>query len=369
MSDAVPDTLTAGPPPRDRRIVVTAAVSVALHLALIGFVLLPRLHLPEPTEPPAVNVDLVPPEAVSSVELASSEMASSSREMPSSEMSSSDAPSSELTSSELMSSIEPPSSAEASSALASSAGMSSATSEAPSAASEPASSVTPPVPMERPIVIPVGPSAESSEETSSASDTSASEETSSVASASEEPSSAASELVSSEAASSAASETADASALTTTDAGASDAIAQASSEPAEAASPEPKPVVSGALHTAKRFYLEAMLSAPAMARARDAIKKLPPEKRLSQTCNIEAIGQLGNAGKGYNPDALVADALAKPVMADSSFTVVGGAFRSDGKWRAISYDCALSKDLGSVTSFSYRVGGDVTAQLRAKLGD
>ncbi len=351
MSDAVPDSLTAGPPPRDRRIVVTAAVSVVLHLALIGFVLLPRLHLPEPAEPPAVNVDLVPPEQVSSVEAVSSEAPSSQ-----------DLPSSEAPSSELASSAEPPSSAEASaeaasSELASSVEPSSAASEAPSAASEPASSVAPPVPMARPIVIPVGPSAESSQETSSVPDTSASEEASS----------AASEVASTEA-SSAASETADASALTTTDTGASDAIAQASSTPEEAAAADTKPIVSGALHTAKRFYLDAILSVPAMARAAEAIKKLPPEKRLSQTCNIEAIGQLGNAGKGYNPDALVADALAKPVMEGSSFNVLGGAFRSDGKWRAISYECMLSKDLTAVKSFSYRVGGDVTAQLKAKVG-
>jgi len=224
--------------------------------------------------------------------------------------------------------------------------------------------------MARPIVIPVGPSVQSSEIASSAADSSASEEASSAAeaSASEASTSAASELASSEAASSEA--TTDASALTT-DTGASDTIAQASSEPADAAgaSAEPKPVVSGTLHTAKRFYLDAILSVPAMARAAEAIKKLPPEKRLSQTCNIEAIGQLGNAGKGYNPDALVADALAKPVMAGSSFTVMGGAFRSDGKWRAISYECTLSSDLSAVKSFSYRVGGDVTAQLKAKLGD
>jgi hypothetical protein len=361
MSDAVPDSLTAGPPPRDRRIVVTAAVSVALHLTLIGLVLLPRLHLPEPAEPPAVNVDLVPPEQVSSIEPVSSS------EMPSSQ----ELPSSEALSSELASSAEP-SSAEASSEAASSEIASSAeassAAEQPSAVSEPASSIAPPVPMARPIVIPVGPSAESSQETSSVPDTSASEEPSSAeTSASEEASSAASEESSADA-SSAASQTADASTLTTTDTGASDAIAQTSSEPVEAAAADTKPIVSGALHTAKRFYLDAILSVPAMARAAEAIKKLPPEKRLSQTCNIEAIGQLGNAGKGYNPDALVADALAKPVMEGSSFNVLGGAFRSDGKWRAISYECTLSKDLTAVKSFSYRVGGDVTTQLKAKVG-
>ena len=58
MSDAVPDSLIAPPiAPRDRRIVATALLSVGLHLLLLGLVLLPRLHLPEPDEPPAIAVD------------------------------------------------------------------------------------------------------------------------------------------------------------------------------------------------------------------------------------------------------------------------------------------------------------------------
>ncbi|HVY51592.1 MAG TPA: DUF930 domain-containing protein, partial [Devosia sp.] len=123
------------------------------------------------------------------------------------------------------------------------------------------------------------------------------------------------------------------------------------------------------LHVARHFYLKAMLDAPAMARAREAIKTLPPDKRLVQTCNIEAVGQLGSAGRGFAPDAVIADALAAPVADGSTFTVTGGAFRSDGKWRALAYTCTLSKDLGSIKSFSYRIGDDVTATLKSRLGE
>ena len=94
MSDALPDALTAVPPPRDRRIVATAAISVALHMMLLVWLVLPRIGLPEPAEPPAVNVDLVPPPEQSSLE-ASSSMAPSSQVLPSS----TEAPSSEAASS------------------------------------------------------------------------------------------------------------------------------------------------------------------------------------------------------------------------------------------------------------------------------
>ena len=380
MSDAVPDALTAVQPPRDQRIVATAVVSVALHLALIGWLVLPRLGLPEPADPPAVNVDLVPPPELSSLEASSSLMPSSQEATSSAEDASSGAASSAEPSSAEPPSGEPssaePSSGETSAALSSAESAPSQASEAASSAAastEPASSAAasaaaseppaslaaPPVPMARPIVIPVAPSAASSEEASSADDMSASEE----------PSSAASEMASTET-SSAASDVTDASALTTTDSGAAETIDETASEPEPTASAAAiPPSLTGALHAAKRYYLEAMLNAPAMGKAREAIKKLPPEKRLTQTCNIEAVGQIGNAGKGYEPDAVISNAFAKPVIDGSKFAVPGGAFRSKQKWYGIAYECTLSDDMSAVKSFSFRVGADVTAELKARVGE
>jgi hypothetical protein len=154
--------------------------------------------------------------------------------------------------------------------------------------------------------------------------------------------------------------------LTASGSGGTDTVAEPSPDGGAAAPPE----ITGALHVAKRHYLEAILDAPAMAKARDAIEKLPPEKRLTQSCNIEAVGQLGNAGRGFDPDAVVADAFAKPVVdtGAASVTVTGGAFRSKQKWYGIAYTCTLSRDLGTVKSFSYRIGDDVTAALTPRIG-
>jgi hypothetical protein len=111
-----------------------------------------------------------------------------------------------------------------------------------------------------------------------------------------------------------------------------------------------------------------MLDAPALAKARAALKKLPPEKRLAQTCNIEAIGQIGNSGKGLSPDAVVANAFAAPTANGATYSVSNGAFRSKEKWYGVAYECTLSKDMTAVTSFKFHIGGEVTDAMVARYG-
>jgi hypothetical protein len=349
---------------RDGRFLATVAVSGVLHLLVLGWLLMPPASPREPEPPPAVNVDLVPPpRAPSSLELSlssevpqpSSAETPSSEDLPSSDASASDgAPSAEqappsgasaseepAASAEAASSgasaEEPVSAAEGSSAAEPSSAEPASTEppsgESPSppdssvaAASEPPAS-QPPAPRSRPLIIPVGPSAASSAETASAPD--ASNETSVLATTGPDP---------------------------------GGAVDQASGEAV------PTPPAADLLHAAKRFYSADMLDAPALAKVRAALKTLPPEKRVAQTCNIEAIGQIGNAGKGFSPDAVVANAFAKAEVTASSYTVSNGAFRSGKTWHAVAYTCTLSDDLGAITSFAFHIGGDVTAAMQARAG-
>jgi hypothetical protein len=124
--------------------------------------------------------------------------------------------------------------------------------------------------------------------------------------------------------------------------------------------------VGGTLHTAKRFYLASILGTPTMSKVTDGLAKLPPDKRLAYTCNLEALGQVGNAGRGFKPDAIVPDAFGKASLAGTRTIVTGGIFRSGQKWYRVAYDCTLNRDLSAVTSFTYRIGDDVTAIVKAK---
>jgi hypothetical protein len=124
----------------------------------------------------------------------------------------------------------------------------------------------------------------------------------------------------------------------------------------------------GPQRSAQRFYLEAMLSTPRMAPAREMLKTLPHDKRLAQTCNIEALAQIGNSGEGFAPDVVMAEAYALSEMAGTRLVANGAIFRSQEKWFGVAFDCTLSDDLASVTAFSYRLGADVTEAVLARLG-
>jgi len=144
-------------------------------------------------------------------------------------------------------------------------------------------------------------------------------------------------------------------------------MAEGTAPPAASAEPDVASLELGALRSAERFYLKAMLRDPAMARARETLETLPPEKRLEQTCNIEALAQIGNAGEGFAPDVVMAEAYARSEMTGTHLAASGAIFRSGERWYGLAFDCTLSDDLTSVTAFSYRLGADVTDALLARL--
>lgn len=125
---------------------------------------------------------------------------------------------------------------------------------------------------------------------------------------------------------------------------------------AEAAAP-----AMGELNVAQTFYLADILGSASMANARETLENLPRDKRLSQTCNIEAVGQVGNMGRGFTPDAVIAEAFSPAVISGTRLVVNGAIFRSARKWHALAFDCTLNDDLTAVTAFTFRLGPDVTA--------
>lgn len=348
-----PTSETSPSDPRPRRSWFGAAVaaSIAVHILLLGWLLLPGVEaLPAPGEP--VNVDLVTESEAAAESAASASEQAASGASVSSETS---AAASASSSAEPPSASSAPQASEPSSAPASQQEPASSAPTEPSAEPAAASAPRAPTPMPRPpapqgrVTVPVGETASSAEAASAS------------AQASGAPSSAA------------ASEEAPAALTTTGEAaeGAADGSA-ASEAPSSSAAPSSAeedaplmPIGGGALTPATRFFLEDMLAAPALSQVRDAIGELPPEARLAQTCNIEAMGQA--SGAGFSPDAIIPNAFAAPAIVGSSYRVAGGAFRTGGAWRRIAYECRLSEDLSDVASFNFNIGADVTAEMEARL--
>lgn len=304
-----------GPLPRERPIAWQVAASVALHAAVLLLLLLPALRDTLDAPPPAaIDVELVVPSSEpSSVEPPSIEPSAegSSEEPPSAEPSA--VPASELSSAEETSSV--PSVPEQPSETASSA-------EAPPSAEPQQARAQPvaPVPMTRPVTIATGRAGDVATDASSAEPDGALELT-----------------------------------VETGDEAAGDASSGGNGDADE-------PVAQlGELHVAENFYLAQILDSAAMAKAREALDNLPRDKRLSQTCNIEAIGQVANAGQGFSPDAVIVDAFSKSTIAGTRLTAAGAIFRSAQKWYALAFDCTLSGDLTEVTAFTFRLGPDVTS--------
>lgn len=152
------------------------------------------------------------------------------------------------------------------------------------------------------------------------------------------------------------------------------AVTADTGEPAEATAP-PAPseeldvatLELGAPQSAERFYFEAMMAAPGMARVRETLETLPPEKRLAQTCILEALAQIGNSGQGFAPDVVMAEAYARAETTGTRLAASGAIFRSGDNWYGLAFDCTLSDDLTNVTAFSYRLGADVTEAVLARL--
>jgi outer membrane biosynthesis protein TonB len=325
-----PEPKSSEPPRRDRSIVWTAIASAMLHAGVLVFLL--WQPLPDPAEaapPPAIDVVLVQPEAVSASEPPAEE--------PEREASAATAPPPETTPVEPpppeTTSAEPPPPEQAagptqSAAEASAPKMPPGTtapetaSEAATAASEPAqetSAEVAPIPLSRPRVKGLTAPASSPDE---------------------------------------------AVAAVTADTG---EMTEGTAPASPSAEPDVATLELGALRSAEQFYLDAMLSVPSMARARTMLEALPPEKRLQQTCNIEALGQVGNAGEGFAPDVVMAEAYARSEISGTRLAASGAIFRSGERWYGLAFDCTLSDDLASVTAFSYRLGADVTDAVLARL--
>lgn len=314
MSDlTLPEQMLPEPLGRDLWIVWTALASVMLHAGVLAVLLWqPLPKSAEAAQPPAIDVELVPPPESGARELPASE--EPAEEKPPAESAAAEAPT-ETTSEE----PSPPEQA-AVPAPSPAAPAEAAAAETPPEAE--ATAKVAPIPLARPRVKGLTAPSDAPDEVASA---------------------------------------------PTPDTGGTGEIAEGTIVAAVPEEPDVATLELGPPRSAERFYLEAMLSTPSLAPAREMLGTLPPEKRMAQTCNIEALAQVGNAGEGFAPDVVMAEAYARQEMAGTRLVANGAIFRSGERWYGLAFDCTLSDDFTRVTAFSYRLGADVTEAVLARL--
>ncbi len=100
-------------------------------------------------------------------------------------------------------------------------------------------------------------------------------------------------------------------------------------------------------------------AAPSLAmdpRFAASLKKLDPETRLEQVCDLEAMSRIDRDANSFHPDRAKTDVVSHPQHNGDTVTGKGGAFRSKGKWYSFSFTCKGSPDHMQVLSFSYKIG-------------
>jgi hypothetical protein len=107
------------------------------------------------------------------------------------------------------------------------------------------------------------------------------------------------------------------------------------------------------------LLVSAALASPARAMdngAAEELKRLDPQTRLEQRCDLEAMERIHKDPAKLVADELVAYAFEEPKIKGDKIRSGGAACRSKGEWYHLSYTCATSPDHMTVLSFQYAIG-------------
>lgn len=94
---------------------------------------------------------------------------------------------------------------------------------------------------------------------------------------------------------------------------------------------------TGTMVQAKQYFSSKILAAPRSEEALIALRQLGTDERITQLCNVEAMEQVHQWKGDFEPDLLVAYAMADTKLSGLMLEANGGALRSKpafGPWRA-----------------------------------
>lgn len=129
--------------------------------------------------------------------------------------------------------------------------------------------------------------------------------------------------------------------------------------PATAPAPEPPPPAPAdpdAMITARTLLADSVLAHPLSRGTREALKTLDAAERIEQLCNLEAMGQIHAWKAEFEPDRVVAYAMAGIRLTKTALEADGAAFRSRRYWYNLRFRCELTANGSKVAGFRFRVG-------------
>lgn len=107
--------------------------------------------------------------------------------------------------------------------------------------------------------------------------------------------------------------------------------------------------------TARTLHSESVLANPRSRGTREALKTLEASERVEQLCNLEAMSQIHAWKAEFEPDRVVAFAMAGTKLTKTALEAEGAAFRSRKQWYGLRFRCEMTAN-GKVAGFQFRVG-------------
>lgn len=118
----------------------------------------------------------------------------------------------------------------------------------------------------------------------------------------------------------------------------------------------------------RRLLSQRVLADPRSREARAMLSRLAPDERIEQLCGLEAMSQIHEWQRSFEPDRVTAYALSQTTLAGTVLKAEGAAFRSRRRWYRLRFACTVSPDLKSVAAFAFHVGEAIPVARWSALG-
>ncbi|WP_235679110.1 DUF930 domain-containing protein [Aquibium microcysteis] len=132
------------------------------------------------------------------------------------------------------------------------------------------------------------------------------------------------------------------------------AAPQAAAEPPEASQGRAAP--DGGVVRARTMLAARALADPRSADALREWRKLYPDERIIQLCNLEAMEQVHAWKPAFEPDFVVAYAMGDIALTGFTLVADGAALRDHQAWYAMRYRCEVAADMEAVVAFEFVLG-------------
>ena len=121
------------------------------------------------------------------------------------------------------------------------------------------------------------------------------------------------------------------------------------------------------LRSARLFVVTAHAAA-ADTRFEKSLQMLAPSERLEQLCDYTAMVRIRKDQRHFRPDRAVANATSDHKLKNHTIVAKGAAFRSRGKWYALSFTCTAEPEHLKIESFHYTIGNEIPEAKWAAFG-